>query len=366
VQELYPINQWKKGEIIKDEQRVAIDGETKPGEAVLWMGVFNEETWREQKGGDRLAIANANEVPNDGDKRIKAATFTVLGKQTKEQVNRPKLRIFRANSPITIDGKLDEIPWTLTPDSPAFRKPDGTPAEPSLMTTVKALYDDENLYLAFSVKDDDISSSFTERDSTLWEQDVVEIYLDPEGDSKDYLELQISPANIIFDALFEEHRKPDWKEACRNFNGNIKSAVTVNGSLNKKDDQKKDEGYVVEVAIPFKDFKDLKKRAEQGTEWVANFFRIEGKTDSRAMSYQAFSPAGGDFHDLSKAGFMVFAGSAEEILKKAVEGAAPKSEKKDESVKPALPPDASVKINPNLPKMLPSIRKTVDPSIIKK
>jgi len=33
------------------------------------------------------------------------------------------------------------------------------------------------------------------------------------GPGQDYIELQVSPANVVFDALFKEHRTPDWHEA---------------------------------------------------------------------------------------------------------------------------------------------------------
>ena len=42
-----------------------------------------------------------------------------------------------------------------------------------------------------------------QRDDTLWKSDVVEVYLDPGGDTKDYVELQFNPKNAIFDAIFK-------------------------------------------------------------------------------------------------------------------------------------------------------------------
>jgi hypothetical protein len=48
---------------------------------------------------------------------------------------------------------------------------------------------------------DDTSPGFTkaQRDASIWEEEVVEIFLDPAGQGVDYFELEISPANVVCD-----------------------------------------------------------------------------------------------------------------------------------------------------------------------
>lgn len=300
VGELYPISEWKQGEIIKDEQKVVIDSEAKPGIATLWAGIFSEEIYRERGSGDRMPVTNKDKVQHDGDNRVKVLTLTIDG-----GAQRPisTIKAIRSSSAILIDGKFDEPSWNVS--SPAvFTTADGRPVATDARTTVRALYDDTNIYFGFQVADNYVESQYKNRDDELWNQDVVEIYLDANADGKDYVELQVSPANVVFDALFRSHRTPDWKEAKAYTLEGLKTAVNVRGTLNNSSDV--DEGYDVEVAIPFASIPGFAPVPPKEDTWIrVNFFRMDSK-DGKVVGAQAFSPAGGDFHDLNKAGRLEF------------------------------------------------------------
>ena len=45
-------------------------------------------------------------------------------------------------------------------------------------------------------------------DAHLWEQDAVELMIDPDGDGKNYFELQLSPTELVFDTRFDSRRQP--------------------------------------------------------------------------------------------------------------------------------------------------------------
>lgn len=307
VGELYPIANWKKGEIIRDVQRFTVAADTKPGPATLWTGLFNEAIYREQGGGDRMEIKNKDQVPNDGDNRVRAARFTVTAGGESAQAEAPVLVARRAA--IQVDGRLDDAAWAAASRSASFRNADGSDATPDLATTVMAAYDDAALYLAFSVRDPAVETPYKNRDEELWNSDAVEVFLDPGADGKDYLELQVSPANVVFDALFASHRTPDWPQARASNLAGLKTAVQVTGTLNRAGDQ--DSGWDVEVAIPFADLPGFGKTPPDPSSTLrANFFRIEAR-DGKVVGAQAFSPAAGDFHDLSKAGAIRFEAGAE-------------------------------------------------------
>jgi uncharacterized lipoprotein NlpE involved in copper resistance len=299
VGELYPIGQWKPGEIVKDEQKVVIDAEAKVGTATLWAGIFSEEIYRERGSGDRMPIKNKDKVANDGDNRAKVLTFGVDAGAASAAKPAPTLKAARTAGAIAIDGKADEADWANA--APAtLGMADGRPADAASLTTVKALFDDQNVYFAFKVLDGAIEATFKNRDDELWTQDAVEIYLDANADGVDYVELQVSPANVVFDALFKTHRTPDWKEA-RSFTlDGMKTAVTVRGTLNQAGDA--DTGYDVEVAIPFASIPGFKPvPPAEGASIRVNFFRMDAR-DGKIVGAQAFSPAGGDFHDMARAG----------------------------------------------------------------
>lgn len=302
VGELYPIANWKKGEIIRDIQRFVVAEDAKPGRATLWTGIFNEAIYREQGGGDRMEIRNPDQVPNDGDNRVRAADFLLISGGESAVTEAPVLVARRGT--VQVDGILDDSAWSVAERSVPFRSADGSEAPSDLSTIVMAAWDDTSLYLAFSVRDPAIETPYKDRDGELWNSDAVEVFLDPGADGKDYLEIQVSPANVVFDALFASHRSPDWTQA-RSFNlAGLRTAVKVTGTLNRTGDQ--DSGWDVEMAIPFADLPGLGKAPPDHESTLrANFFRIEAR-DGKVEGAQAFSPAAGDFHDLSKAGLIRF------------------------------------------------------------
>lgn len=309
VDGLYPLGQWKKGQIVKDVQNFTVDSGFTNGEAVLWVGVFNKVAWETKQANDRLKLVNAGEVKNDGDNRIEAARTTVVGgaatpAQAAAASRPPTYVVKRADAPITVDGKLDEAAWAQAPRTRTFLRPDGRPLGPDLATFARMLYDDQNLYVAFDVKDSDIVSDRASRDDKVWEQDAVEVYLDPGSDGKRYLELQVSPKNVVFDALFDSHRTPPWEEAAKRTTLPMQTAVAVDGSVNEPGP---DKSWTVEMAIPFSAIPDAGSAPAPGATWTANLYRIDQKGATNMAFQGVWAPVGGDFHKLDGAGTINFA-----------------------------------------------------------
>lgn len=344
VGELYPISQWQQGEIIRDVQTFVVDKDSKAGTATFWAGIFNEEIYQARGGGDRMTLKNKEDVKNDGDNRVNVARFAVQAATGQPAGKVPTLSAARIDGVVTIDGNLDEAFWSAAKPSNAFMNADGRPADPEKPVIVRAVYDAENLYISFMAADDSVETPYKNRDDELWNADVVEVYLDGGADGKDYLELQVSPANVVFDALFASHRKPDWKEASKWTMDGLVTAATVQGTLNAPGD---DKGYTVEMKIPLAGIPGIGTvPPADGSTLRANFFRIDAK-GGKVVGANAFSPASGDFHDLSKAGLIRFEGTGEPAvrierrppaaLQKALEPAS-KQFKPVDGVVPNLPP----------------------------
>lgn len=66
-------------------------------------------------------------------------------------------------------------------------------------TRFRALWDDEGLYLRFDVDDPAPWHTMTKRDDPLWDEEVVEIFLDLDGSGTHYAEVELSPANVLCD-----------------------------------------------------------------------------------------------------------------------------------------------------------------------
>ena len=65
-------------------------------------------------------------------------------------------------------------------------------------TGFRALWNEHGLHLRFDSEDDAPWFTMTERDDRLWEEEVVEIFLDPLGDGR-YVEVELNPANVVCD-----------------------------------------------------------------------------------------------------------------------------------------------------------------------
>ena len=87
----------------------------------------------------------------------------------------------------------------------AFRSRCGAPTDggaPRLATTVAAYYDDDFLTVVFDAEDDEIVATYLGHDEPLWQEDVVEIFLAPEGLTP-YFEIEVNPLGTTFDARID-------------------------------------------------------------------------------------------------------------------------------------------------------------------
>jgi hypothetical protein len=211
---------------------------------------------------------------------------------------------------IVIDGKLDDAGWTRATTTASFvNAGTGEPTVGSeLAGSLKALWDEQALYLAFEVFDVDVRGGFdpAKTDPHLWTRDTVEIMVDPdgEGDNRDYYELQIGPQNLVFDSQFDAYNQPrtepDGPFGHEEWSSHVRSAVQVLGTL---DDEQDDDGYIVEMAVPWTSFTKAKRSPPQPNDvWRMNFYAMQ---DNGGV---AWSPilGQGNFHKASRFGRVHF------------------------------------------------------------
>jgi hypothetical protein len=229
---------------------------------------------------------------------------------TRDERTLPRLGVVRAKEPPRLDGSLDDAAWRSARRSRAFVETrEGGPA--SFQTFAKLLWDRQHLYLAVEVQDAWLRASHTEHDSHLWEEDCVEVMLDPDGDGQDYFEVQVSPRGIVFDTRYETRRVPkpfghvDWASDAR-------VGVSRNGAI---DDANADVGYTVEMSIPWQAFSlddAVFVAPEIGDEWRANFYVMDRARDAQRAA--AWSPLGvADFHVPQRFGILTFEGTVSDM-----------------------------------------------------
>ena len=233
---------------------------------------------------------------------LMAVVFLPRGNAMAESL--PTYTIHRAGTAITIDGRLDEPAWVGAPDVGAFVFPWYESGKKE-QTVAKLLWDDDNLYAAFICEDAHIYADHTERDSAVWEDDTVEVFTAPDPDrTQMYFNLEMNVLGIFLDQFHPEG--PDVPVEGEWDGEGIRISTTVVGTLN--DDNDEDAYWILEAAIPFRNFKEVAKHTppEPGDEWRLNLNRLGGKTNPQ---YSQWSPSQTDhpqFHSPDDFGRVTF------------------------------------------------------------
>ncbi len=206
----------------------------------------------------------------------------------------------KVSVPPTIDGRPDDDAWTLAPVGTLSIAE--TAEAPSRTTTFSMCYDDENLYIIFESEDPEIWCTLTEHDDPIYNEDVVEVFLDPDSDPSTYIELEFSPKNITFDASFDTNIGMGLgsAEALAWTCEGMRSAVTIDGELAEPSTHR---GWTAEIAIPFASLGVGTPKS--GDTWRGNLYRIDYKPEP--AEFQAWSPPMvRNFHKTSRFGNIVF------------------------------------------------------------
>ena len=208
---------------------------------------------------------------------------------------------------MTVDGLLDEPAWQSAQTVTLAENRAGTAVSDSaVLTRVKTCYNPATLYIAFVCNDPDIWSTFTQRDEHLWEEEAVEVFLDTDREPSTYVEIEVSPANVLFDSYIVDPVHIDVPATKQYDLSAIQTAVAVEGTLNRRDDR--DRRWTVEIAIPLAEvIKDAKGVVPGQTSWRINFYRINADGGGES-AYYAWSPTGARFHKPEVFGVVRFGG----------------------------------------------------------
>jgi hypothetical protein len=214
----------------------------------------------------------------------------------------PTYRAPRAAGAIEPDGRLDEPDWALAPQVELRDSLTGQPARAA--TRARLLWDERALHVAFTCDDDLVwARPGRAADDDLWEDEVVELFLDPSGRGSGYVEVEVSPQALTFDARFERPRA-DLASA-RRFTSGARAGVQVDGAVTVGDEAPRAaRGWTAEVSVPWS---ALALAPRGGERWRMNLYRLEthGRT---APQGSAFSPPlRGDFHAVDRFGWLELA-----------------------------------------------------------
>ncbi|MGD2135583.1 MAG: carbohydrate-binding family 9-like protein [Gemmatimonadales bacterium] len=185
--------------------------------------------------------------------------------------------VYRSAGPIRIDGTLDAIEWVGAPWSSRFVDIEGrTAPAPALDTRVKLLWDERYLYVAARLEEPHVWATLRTRDTIIYHDDDFEVFLDPDGDSHRYYELEINAFGTVWDLFLEKPYRDGGPAVTAWDVAGLEYAVAVAGSINDPLDT--DRGWTVELALPFHALdEDGRARTvpRDGEQWRANFSRVD-------------------------------------------------------------------------------------------
>lgn len=269
----WPPGRWAAGKVYVDTQTFTMPRKAKSSKVQVVAGVW--------KGRDRLPLRSG---PSANDDRALVATLTAAKPAPKAARTVPELEVARLpkGTRVRIDGALDDAAWKGAAETGAFVNvtKGGADNDSDVQGSAKLLWDDQALYLGVVVKDEDVEGGFDKaaKDPHLWTKDCVEIMIDPEGDgdNEDYYEIQINPQNLVFDSRFDTYNKPrvepDGPFGHQDWSAKLESAVSIQGTLDNDEDD--DQGYTVEVRIPWSSFDKAKSAPKAGDAWRMNLYAM--------------------------------------------------------------------------------------------
>ena len=229
-----------------------------------------------------------------------------------------------ATSAVIIDGRMNEPAWDDAPWTEFFADIEGgTRPRPRFTTRVKMLWDDRYFYITVSLEEPHVWGTLTQHDQIVFHDNDFEVFIDPDGDTREYYEIELNALNTVFD-LFLERTYIDGGPAHHEWNlEGLKTAVYVDGTLNDPSDR--DRGWSIELALPWRSLAEYAHKPappRDGDTWRVNFSRVEWRhriVDGRYEKVPAvrednwvWSPQGQiNMHIPERWGYVVFSTSAD-------------------------------------------------------
>lgn len=192
---------------------------------------------------------------------------------------------------------------------------------------MKLTWDGEFLYIAAKLEEPHVWATLSRHDAIVFHDNDFEVFIDPDGDARNYYEIETNALGTVFDLLLPRTYRAggtanhDWNLR------DMRIAVGVNGTINDPTDI--DHSWCVELALPWKGLKEFSGNAScpprPGDEWRMNFSRVEWQHEVLQGGYRrvpgtrednwVWSPQGiVDMHLPERWGIVTFAAESDPRL----------------------------------------------------
>ncbi len=209
--------------------------------------------------------------------------------------NRPHLRVPRSELAPLVTAELTDPAWAqaavITHLVPSLGAQAADPRfAPADRTEVRVLWRPEALYVRFLCRDDEVFTPFDQtRDANHYLGDVAEIFIDPLGDQRQWIEVQLSPRGGILDLQTLATAPLVWDRDGKMLPRVSRREVWVDRAWNYPDlrtaagpwmEQGAPRGWIADFALPAPALlRRLQLTELQPMTLRANFLRYDGPMD---------------------------------------------------------------------------------------
>ena len=217
------------------------------------------------------------------------------------EVSSPRAEPHSYRAPFAVDppamgGSLERGAWAAAPWTEDFVDIEGDRRpRPAYRTRAKMLWDERFLYVGAQLEEPHVWSSLREHDQIVFQDNDFEAFIDPDGDGREYYEIEINARGTVFD-LFLHRSYRDGAPAIHEWDvgGAFARSIAFDGTPD--DSRDVDGGWTVMLAIPWDAFvpprdpridalpadqRDFGDRARGGAApragdtWRINFSRVQ-------------------------------------------------------------------------------------------
>ena len=211
---------------------------------------------------------------------------------------------FAAERP-ALGGSLEQGAWAAAPWTEDFVDIEGSRRPlPAYRTRAKMLWDAECLYVGAELQEPHVWSTLSRHDEIVFHDNDFEVFLDPDGDGREYYEVEINARGTVFD-LFLHRSYRNGAPAIHEWDvgGSFGRATSFDGTPDDAHDV--DRGWTVMLAIPWAAFvpprdaridalpegqRDFGDRARGGAAprpgdcWRINFSRVQWRHNHEELA----------------------------------------------------------------------------------
>jgi hypothetical protein len=196
--------------------------------------------------------------------------------------------IYKTTSAPIIDGDLFD--WKTPFIGPFVKHNSGDKATQNTMVSLS--WDDENLYLAYRSVDYKIVGSNQKKDSQIFRaDDLVEIFIDVDGDGQNYVEIGVNAFSTNYDMIINcvSPECGGWKTSIDFDIEGLEAVSKITA-----------EGFSTEIKIPFISLEKIQNgnfaKPKSGTKWKGNVFRINYGNETEYIALQPYKSLEFGFH----------------------------------------------------------------------